>query len=194
MTKKSFLIFMIFSVFVLSAVNSVSYTDVEIGQNGLDSTYNGVKATADVSVDFGRISYFEAGFLTSQYTGSGNLPLSNSDIVMNVGDDGIATGSVYVYWGYASNDYFNISLGVSPLTSEEDDEIALEATIGETTVTSETPYKWEFNTGEDGRYTSAFEPGVLVEFKTAEAVYGEKAVDYTGTLTLTITTDQGGNV
>ena len=194
MIRKVILLLVIFSMIVPSAVYAISYTDIEIGQNGLTSADNGVKATADVSVDFKNISYFEIGFLSSEYSGSGNLPLSNSAIVMEVGDDGVATGSVYVYWGYATNDYFNINLSITDLGSEEGDEIGLEATVEDETVTSESPYKWEFNTNNNGRYTSEFNRGVIVDFKTTESVYGKKAVDYTGTLTLTITTDQGGKV
>ena len=144
MIRKVIFILVIFSMIVPFAVYAVSYTDIEIGQNGLTSADNGVKATADVSVDFRNISYFEIGFLSSEYSGSGNLPLSNSAIAMEVGDDGVATGSVYVYWGYATNDYFNINLSIAPLVSGNGDEIDLEAVVKGETVTSESPYKSKY--------------------------------------------------
>lgn len=173
----------VFLFFASATDQVVSPTEKELN--------SGTPMTAQVPVTLNpsQINYFETGFITQPYYGKGSPSVSNDVLVLELGDDGYATGSIYVYWVYATSDNVAINLSISELASAPDSsgtssKIDWSVSCNGKTITSAAPvqivhlnYGTGFAKGADG--TTKLDI-------TTKSVDGKPAVDYQGTITLKV--------
>ena len=177
-------------LFFASAADQVVSTTAELN--------SGTAMTAQVPVTLNpsQINYFETGFITQPYSGDGSPSVSNDVLVLELGDDGYATGSIYVYWVYATSDNVAINLAISKLKSAPDSsgtssQIDWSVSCNGKTITSADSPEADspeqivllndgtgFNKGADGT--------TKLDITTTESVDGKPAVDYQGTITLKV--------
>ena len=177
--------FMFVFLFFASAVDQVVSTTAELN--------SGTAMTAQVPVTLNpsQINYFETGFITQPYYGKGSPSVSNDVLVLELGDDGYATGSIYVYWVYATSDNVAINLSISDLASAPDSsgtssQIDWSVSYEETTITP-TNGPVQIVHLNDG---TGFAKGAVwmtkLDIKTTESLDGKPAVDHQGTITLKV--------
>ena len=179
---------LIFFLLILSPITA----DVIYVGDDFDTADNKTSAK-DVHLKLDGIDYFEAGFLTESYSGTGSPAISYDELPLAIDDDGRASGSIYIYWAYATNDKFHIDIGISDSLKTEDDQSSMEWTVtgegislGKDNLTDEVA---SFNA--DGGFSSAMEKGKLLTISTVDTVYGKSADAHYGTITLSIVADGG---
>ena len=190
----------VFLFFASAADQVVSPTEEELN--------SGTPMTAQVPVTLNpsQINYFETGFITQPYYGKGSPSVSNDVLVLELGDDGYATGSIYVYWVYATSDNVAINLSISKLKSAPDSsgtssQIDWSVSCnGKTIASADSPE--EDSPEEDSPEADSpeqivqlndgtgFKKGAdgttKLDITTTESVDGKPAVDYQGTITLKV--------
>lgn len=184
MAKRVFLV-----LFLPVLLSSLLVADETTDLNSVDSSTS-ASVSKELTMNTDRIDYFEIGFLSSPYAGTGAPAISSSTVELDLHDDGYASGSIYVFWSYATDDKFRIELSITDLAFENQDSIkwnvsALDNEIN--VVPSGKPYAWSFN--EDSRFSSGLEKGVLLNLETTETVFDKLVGVYEGSITLTITSD-----
>lgn len=195
MIKRILLIAIFFFLFLMN-IYSDYYYELPAGTELNRDTKAGTEK--DITMNIQNINYFEAGFLSDEYSGTGSLPLSNGDVILIPDDNGAASGAVYVYWAYATDDKFSMELSIDgPMRIEGDEtssEINWEVSNDNQNIkiTDSTPHTWSFN-DKDDLFHSTIEKGILLNIKTTESFIGKKVGDYTGYLTLTIKPEGGSN-
>ena len=195
MIKRILLIAIFFFLFLMN-IYSDYYYELPAGTELNRDTKAGTEK--DITMNIQNINYFEAGFLSDEYSGTGSLPLSNGDVILIPDDNGVATGAIYVYWTYATDDKFSMELSIDgPMRIEGDEtssEINWEVSNDNQNIkiTDSTPYTWSFN-DKDDLFHSTIEKGILLNITTTESFIGKKVGDYTGYLTLTIKPEGGSN-
>lgn len=196
MIKKIILITTFFFLFLANIYSAANYYQLPEGAQLNKDTV--ASAEKDVIMNIQNVNYFEAGYLSDEYSGTGSLPESNGDVILTPGDNGLATGVVYVYWAYATDDKFSMKLSIDGPMRIEGDETS--STIDwkavnndeNITITDSSAHTWSFN-GDDDLFHSAMENGIRFDISTTESFIGKKAGEYKGYLTLTIIPAGGSN-
>ena len=177
-------------LFFASAADQVVSTTAELN--------SGTAMTAQVPVTLNpsQINYFETGFITQPYSGEGSPSVSNDVLVLELGDDGYATGSIYVYWVYATSDNVAINLAISKLKSAPDSsgtssQIDWSVSCNGKTITSadspEADSPEQIVQLNDGTgFKKGADGTTKLDITTTESVDGKPAVDYQGTITLKV--------
>ena len=177
-------------LFFASAADQVVSTTAELN--------SGTAMTAQVPVTLNpsQINYFETGFITQPYSGDGSPSVSNDVLVLELGDDGYATGSIYVYWVYATSDNVAINLAISKLKSAPDSsgtssQIDWSVSCNGKTITSadspEADSPEQIVQLNDGTgFKKGADGTTKLDITTTESVDGKPAVDYQGTITLKV--------
>ena len=187
-------------LFFASAADQVVSTTAELN--------SGTAMTAQVPVTLNpsQINYFETGFITQPYSGEGSPSVSNDVLVLELGDDGYATGSIYVYWVYATSDNVAINLSISDLASAPDSsgtssQIDWSVSCNGKTITSADSPEADSPEADSPEADSpeqivqlndgtGFKKGAngttKLDITTTESVDGKPAVDYQGTITLKV--------
>lgn len=182
--RKLLTVTMLLSVF-LSVLTAVQVTETE------DPLTTDIQMSADVPVYMylSAIDYFEAGFITQPFDGSESPALSDEAVTLTLGNGGYASGSVYVYWVYATSDKVGMNISLSPLESVQNPGAYIDWQVdfgeGETvTPESENVQLVAFNEEADRFLSdSGYE---LLSIRTSESVDGKPADSYEGTITLEI--------
>lgn len=179
----------VFLFFASAADQVVSPTEEELN--------SGTAMTAQVPVTLNpsQINYFETGFITQPYYGKGSPSVSNDVLVLELGEDGYATGSIYVYWVYATSDNVAINLSISKLASDPDSgtssKIGWSVSCNGKTITSadspEADSPEQIVQLNDGTgFKKGADGTTKLDITTTESVDGKPAVDYQGTITLKV--------
>lgn len=176
--------FMFVFLFFASAADQVVSTTAEL------SSETAMTAQVPVTLNPSQINYFETGFITQPYSGDGSPSVSNDVLVLGLGDDGYATGSIYVYWVYATSDNVAINLSISDLASDPDSgtrsKIGLSVSCdGKTINSADSPVQIvQLNDGTG--FTKGADGMTKLDITTTESVDGKPAVDHQGTITLKV--------
>ena len=172
-------------LFFASATDQVVSTTAELN--------SGTAMTAQVPVTLNpsQINYFETGFITQPYYGKGSPSVSNDVLVLELGDDGYATGSIYVYWVYATSDNVAINLAISKLKSAPDSsgtssQIDWSVSCNGKTITSADSPEQIVQLIDGTGFKKGADGTKKLDITTTESVDGKPAVDYQGTITLKV--------
>lgn len=174
----------VFLFFASAADQVVSPTEEELN--------SGTPMTAQVPVTLNpsQINYFETGFITQPYSGEGSPSVSNDVLVLELGEDGYATGSIYVYWVYATSDNVAINLSISKLASDPDSsgtssQIGWSVSCDGKTITSANLPVQIVHRNDGTGFKRAYWMTKL-DIATTESLDGKPAVDHQGTITLEV--------
>ena len=177
-------------LFFASAADQVVSTTAELNSE------TAMTAQVPVTLNPSQINYFETGFITQPYSGDGSPSVSNDVLVLELGDDGYATGSIYVYWVYATSDNVAINLAISKLKSAPDSsgtssQIDWSVSCNGKTITSadspEADSPEQIVQLNDGTgFKKGADGTTKLDITTTESVDGKPAVDYQGTITLKV--------
>ena len=153
-------------LFFASAADQVVSTTAELN--------SGTAMTAQVPVTLNpsQINYFETGFITQPYSGDGSPSVSNDVLVLELGEDGYATGSIYVYW--ADPD--------SGSSSKIDWSVSCD---GKTITSANSPVQIVHLNDGTG-FAKGADWMTKLDITTTESLDGKPAVDHQGTITLEV--------
>lgn len=174
----------VFLFFASAADQVVSPTEKELN--------SGTAMTAQVPVTLNpsQINYFETGFITQPYSGKGSPSVSNDVLVLELGEDGYATGSIYVYWVYATSDNVAINLSISELASDPDSgtssKIGWSVSYNGKTITSADSPEQIVQLNDGTGFKKGADGTKKLDITTTESLDGKPAVDHQGTITLKV--------
>lgn len=175
----------VFLFFASAAADQVVSSTAELN--------SGTAMTAQVPVTLNpsQIDYFETGFITQPYSGDGSPSVSNDVLVLELGEDGYATGSIYVYWVYATSDNVAINLSISDLASAPDSsgtssQIGWSVSCDGKTITSANSSVQIVHLNDGTGFTNGADWKTKLDITTTESLDGKPAVDHQGTITLKV--------
>ena len=157
-----------------------------------------LSAQLPVTLPLKEVNYFETGFIIEPFDGTGSPSVSNDPVNLTLNSEGTASGSVYVYWVYATSDKVSINMSISEMKamSDSSSDVVSDAEIDwdvscndeKTAKPGQPVLLVELNDGNS--FTSGSCGDYLLSIKTG-SVDDKLSANYEGIITLQIVSDDG---